>query len=93
MVGALAGHALKAGEQLVVDLLGAELLDQFVVVDRLDDAVLADLARDLWECVLGLFLSLFLSRLLCSVGMTHIVGVDCLLLLVVLVAGLGDRDG
>lgn len=90
-MGALAGHALKAGEQLVVDLLGAELLDQFVVVDRLDDAVLADLARDLWECVLGLFLSL--SRLLCSVGMTHIVGVDCLLLLVVLVAGLGDRDG
>lgn len=47
MVRALARDALEAGEQLVVDLLGAELVDQLVVVDGLDHAVGADLARHL----------------------------------------------
>jgi hypothetical protein len=47
VVRSLARDALEAGEQLVVDLLGAELVDQLVVVDGLDHTVGADLARHL----------------------------------------------
>lgn len=47
VVRALAGHALEAGEQLVVDLLCAELVDQLVIVDGLDHTVLTDFAGDL----------------------------------------------
>ena len=50
VVRALASDALKAGQQLSVNPLRAELVDQLVVVDRLDLAVLADLSLHLSFC-------------------------------------------
>lgn len=47
-MGLLAGDPLEAIEQGLVDLLGAELLDQLIVIDGLDNAILADLALDLF---------------------------------------------
>jgi len=50
VVRALASDALKAGQQLGVYFLGTELVDQLVVVDRLDLPVLANFALDLSNC-------------------------------------------
>ena len=47
-MGLLARDPLEAIEESLVDLLGAELLNQFVVVDGLDNAILADFALDLF---------------------------------------------
>ena len=47
-MGLLAGDPLETVEQGLVDLLGAELFDQLVVVDGLDNTILADFALDLF---------------------------------------------
>lgn len=46
-MGLLSGYALKSGEQVLTDESGSELLNQFGVVDRLGDAIFADLSRNL----------------------------------------------
>jgi hypothetical protein len=43
----LARHLLEALEQLVVDLLGAELLNKLRIVDRLHNSILANLSSNL----------------------------------------------
>lgn len=80
VVRALAGHTLEAGKQLVVDPLGAELVDQLVVVDRLDHTVLTNFSRDLLykKLTSGSVLYLFSSPAL-SQEITNIVRIDRLL--------------
>jgi len=46
-MGLLARHPLKPLEQRIVDSLGSKFVHQLVVVDRLDDSVLADLTGHL----------------------------------------------
>lgn len=47
----LARHLLEPVQELLVDFLGAEFVNQFAVVDRLDNAVVANLARHLCNSV------------------------------------------
>lgn len=47
----LARRLLEPVQELLIDFLGAEFINQFAVVDRLDNAVVANLAGHLYSSV------------------------------------------
>ena len=90
-MGLLARDPLEAIEQGLVDLLGAEFLNQLVVVDGLDNTILADFALDLFATEReGSQTNASYICKYTDLTRTDIVGVHCLLGGSLLLDRLGD---